>query len=354
MDDSSTFNPSDGRRRIALIWRGDPRAPLSPTRYAERLAPVAAALVAAGFDVDPFAWFDDAADAALERLFGCDGALAWINPLSDGADRRSVDRVLRSAAMRGVWIGAHPDVIDLIGVKDVLYRTQSLGWGTDVDLYSDLSTLALRLPPKLASGPRVLKPLRGNDGQGVVKVDADGQGGRLKVQWAADNSEERTTLENLLSRLAPVFARFGGMVDQAFMAGVSEGMVRCYMCQGRVIGFAEQDPRDTGAGAGRPFAMNSAKTMHPADAEQFVPLRRRMEDDWTPGLRRLLGISPDRLPILWDADFIRRPGSRGAEDLALCEINASCVSPFPPGAPNAIAQAIRARFPLTGWQISRS
>jgi len=44
----------------------------------------------------------------------------------------------------------------------------------------------------------------------------------------------------------------------------------------------------------------------------------------------MLAIETERLPVLWDADFLYRtaPERRGAERFALCEVNASCVSPF--------------------------
>ena len=71
-----------------------------------------------------------------------------------------------------MWVSAHPDTILKMGTKEVLYRTKDLGWGADTDLYRSHEEFALRFPVKLAvAGARVLKPLRGNDGQGVLKVE---------------------------------------------------------------------------------------------------------------------------------------------------------------------------------------
>lgn len=66
-----------------------------------------------------------------------------------------------------------------------------------------------------------------------------------------------------------------------------------------------------------------------------------MEAEWTLGLQRLLDVSSEDLPVLWDADFLR--GANGGEDShVLCEINVSCVVPLAPSAPAALAaEALR-------------
>ena len=59
-----------------------------------------------------------------------------------------------------------------MGVKEVLYRTRHLGWGTDTHLYRSAAEFAAEFPARLrAAGPRVLKHNRGNGGQGVWKVE---------------------------------------------------------------------------------------------------------------------------------------------------------------------------------------
>jgi hypothetical protein len=56
-------------------------------------------------------------------------------------------------------VSAHPDVILKMGPREVLYRTQHLGWGTDTWLYSNPDELLAGLSLLLKSGPRVLKQL---------------------------------------------------------------------------------------------------------------------------------------------------------------------------------------------------
>jgi len=59
-----------------------------------------------------------------------------------------------------------------------------------------------------------------------------------------------------------------------------------------------------------------------------------------PAMQRILDLETDALPVIWDADFLYGPkDSTGQDTFVLCEINISCVWPFPPQATNALADA---------------
>jgi glutathione synthase/RimK-type ligase-like ATP-grasp enzyme len=340
MDERPISSSTHRRPRIAVLWRGDPAARQAPVSYEARLAPVIDALSRAGFAAEGVVWFDDEADALSRRLAECAGVLVWINPLAQGRDRTIVDAVLRRLADAGVWVSTHPDVTARMGTKEVLYATRDLGWGSNTDLYKDEAAFGARFWQHLAAGPRVLKPLRGNDGQGVMKVAADGDA--LIVQHAGDDRVERLARSDLTAYIRNNL-RAGAVIDQAFNDNAAAGMVRCYLSQGTVVGFAEQQPRRAGQGA---FGMNSAKAMHNADVPAFADLRRSMETDWVPAMQKILDLPTERLPALWDADFFYRPQAevpaRGR--FVLCEINVSCVSPFPETAPEAVAAAAKRRL----------
>jgi hypothetical protein len=63
-------------------------------------------------------------------------------------------------------------VILKMGMKEVLYRTKHLNWGTDTHLYRTARAFDEQFPQRLRSaGPRVLKQNRGNGGQGVWKAE---------------------------------------------------------------------------------------------------------------------------------------------------------------------------------------
>src|SRR5690242_8555233 len=151
------------------MWRGNWRDPGQKTNHPERLAALTSALAALGVETRPVIYFDEDIEGARRELLACDGVMVWINPLADGRDRSQVDRLLREVAAAGRWVSTHPDVTAKMGTKEILYTTRSLGWGADTDLYAAHDEFALRFPVRLAvAGARVLKPLRGNDGQGVT------------------------------------------------------------------------------------------------------------------------------------------------------------------------------------------
>ncbi len=62
-------------------------------------------------------------------------------------------------------------------------------------------------------------------------------------------------------------------------------------------------------------------------------------------MRERVGVSRDRLPLLWDCDFFyTAPKSASPHSFVLCEVNVSSVSPFPPSAIPPLVEALRARL----------
>jgi hypothetical protein len=77
-----------------------------------------------------------------------------------------------------------------------------------------------------------------------------------------------------------------------------------------------------------------------ADVPRFADLRRTMEGDWVGQLQRIVGVSTDELPVIWDADFLYGPKTaEGADTYVLCEINASSTFAFPEHAMRGVAEA---------------
>lgn len=336
--------------KIALVFRGDPNA--VPLQYS-RLDPIRDALIELGVEPLPVAFSEETVDDARRALLGCDGVLAWVDPLTDGVDRTRFDALLRDVAAHGVWVSAHPDVILKMGVKEVLVRTKSLGWGTDTHAYDSLEGFRAAFPARLvASGVRVLKQNRGCSNQGVWKVEIEspleriGSDTLVKVLEARESASElRLPLGEFMTRCEVYLTGAGRLIDQPFQSRVGEGLVRCYMSGNKVIGFSEQFSRNRTRDASLPtFGMARDKTMHEETAVQFQALRRRMEDEWVPGLQSLLVISTADLPVLWDADFLYGPKTPDGEDtFVLCEINVSCVTPYPVTAARTIAAAAKER-----------
>lgn len=326
--------------RVALLWRGQPKTHA-------RLQNLFSALSSSGIDAEWVVYTEETHDRVRDAILRCDGTLVWVDPISDGRDRTALDALLREASDQGVWVSAHPDVIQKMGTKEVLYTTRHLGWVSDVGFYRTAAQLMEEFPARLrAYGLRVLKQRRGNGGIGTWKVavpsgaaDITGET-RLRVDEArpgAATEELRLTelLRRLRSHLSPA-----GLIDQPFEPRAAEGMIRCYLVQDRVIGFGRQEPRGDGS-----FGHAREKTMYPASHPVLSGLKDRMEQQWVPGMQRLLAIDATSLPVIWDADFLLGSKTVAGEDThVLCEINVSSVSPFPQFAAADIARAVAARL----------
>jgi hypothetical protein len=330
--------PMTGPQRIAIVWH---RADHDTKQRRRRLDGVFRALEARGAVAEAVVYAEESADAVRERLLGSAAVLVWVNPVTAGHDRTQLDALLRDVAATGVRVSAHPDVVATLGTKAVLHHTRTLGCGSDVQLHRDLATLERTLPSRLAAGACVLKRERGNDGLGVYKVELDATG--VRVEHAHDGAVERLPLSGFLERFAGDLAAGGCVVEQPYLPRVAEGMVRCYVSGGAVAGFAEHLPRGLLPTAGVASGLGHDKVMHGPDAAPFQALRTTLEREWIPGMQRLLGLSTEELPVIWDADFLRGPATSEDDAWVLCEINASCVSPFPSEAAHIIAATTLAR-----------
>jgi hypothetical protein len=339
------------RNRIAILWRGDRDARRSATPQNNRFHRVFEELAALGIDARPAVYADDIVDEMREQLMAVDGVLVWVDPIHEGLTRTVLDRLLREVAASGPWVSAHPDVILKMGVKQVLYRTKQLGWGTDTHLYRTTAEFRDAFPARLRSaGPRVLKQNRGNGGQGVWKVERAGSDSDVRVLHARRGSmPEDMPLADFMTRCEAYLTADGCIVDQPFQPRLPEGMIRCYMGGDKVVGFGHQlikaliPPPPEGPDS--PAAQPGPRIMHGADAAPFQALRTRMETEWTPQMMQVLGIDAASLPIIWDADFLYGPRTASGEDsYVLCEINVSSVFAIPDQAPAAIARLALSRL----------
>src|SRR6516162_4497735 len=262
---------------------------------------------------------------------------------------------MRDVAAWGPWVSAHPDVILTMGVKEILYRTKHLGWGSDTHLYRTIAEFGAAFPVQLeSSGPRVIKQNRGNDGLGVWKVEQiathTGAADTVRVLHAQRGSiPEDLPLQEFMARCEPYFAWGGCIIDQPFQPRLPDGMIRCYMGIDKVVGFGHQlikaliPPPPEGPDS--PAAQPGPRIMHGADAAPFQALRAKMETEWVPQMMEVLGIDVAALPIIWDADFLYGPQIlSGGDSYVLCEINVSSCFAIPDQAPAAIARLVSKRL----------
>jgi len=335
---------------IALLYPGDRAARDRSDPAESRFAALFAAFERAGTPATPAAYHDAFADEVEAQLRGCRLVLVWCNPIEGGRRRDRLDALLRRVADAGVIVSAHPDAILALGTKDVLFETRDLPFGSDVRRIESVEQLVAELPQRLSAGARVLKQYRGHSGIGIWRVelaDPRESKGRIRVRHAQRGSDEAVMdWSGMLSTLAPYFENGCHMIDQPWQPRIVEGMVRAYLVEDGVAGFGHQAVNALYPGAiGQAAPQPGPRLYHDAGLPQFQDLRQRLESRWIEMLRARVGLARDKLPLLWDCDFMF--GERAAnapERYVLCEINVSSVAPFPPSAIGAIVSAAQSRL----------
>lgn len=340
------------RPSVALLYPGDRPMRDRADPAESRFAALFEAFASAGVTAVPVVYNDAFAEEVETQLRDCRLVLAWCNPIEGGRKRDLLDAMLRRVAESGVVVSAHPEAILKLGTKDVLFHTRDLPFGSDVCRIESLKQLEEELPERLRQGPRVLKQYRGHSGIGVWRVelvDPLAAPARLRVRHAQRGSDEEVMeLPALLARLAPYFepANGGHMIDQAWQARLVEGMVRAYLVEDRVEGFGHQPVNALyPAAPGEPAPPPGPRLYHAADLPQFQFLKERLETEWVELLRARVGLPRERLPFLWDCDFMfGEPVADAAEHYVLCEINVSSVAPFPDSAIQPLVLAVQRRL----------
>ena len=337
---------------VALLYPGDramrDRADPAESRFAELFA----ALAEAGVRAEPAIYHDDFADEVEAQLRHAGVVLAWCNPIEGGRRRDRLDALLRRVADAGTVVSAHPDAILKLGTKDVLFDTRDLPFGSDVHRADSIEQLAAELPQRLRDGPRVLKQHRGQSGNGVWRVeyvDRSSFADLVRVRHAQRGAiEELLDMGQLLDLLAPYFepGPGGHMIDQAWQPRLVDGMVRAYLVEDRVAGFGLQAVNALYPARGdAPPPPPGPRLYHDASLASCQGLRRQLESEWVALLRERVGLPRERLPLLWDSDFLfGAPAADGTERFVLCEINVSSVAPFPPSAIAPLVTAVQARL----------
>ena len=328
--------------QLGIVYPGDSEARRLATRENNRFAALFAAFAAHGVDAQPAVYNREQAGELREQLLRLAGALVWVNPIEAGHSRAPLDALLREVADAGVVVSTHPDVILKLGTKDVLVDTREMGWGSDVYRLRTLAQLRSDVGRRLAAGSaRVLKQWRGHSGLGVWRVQASSRDApftvdsQVRARHAQRGSPELSmSFEEFIELMAPYFEDGGHMVEQEWQPRLTEGMVRCYLVENRVAGYGLQAVNALYPSSGSDEAPTPGPRLyHPPTLPHLEGLKRRLESEWVPELRRLFGIGADELPLLWDCDFLHgEPADAGGERHVLCEINVSSVAPFPDSA----------------------
>ena len=331
---------------VALMIDGDVnsnRNALTEEKYKD----LAIAFSSQGFNIESVSYNDIAAGKLSLDLLKFDAVLVWVNPIEQGNNRVKLDALLAEISNKGCFVSTHHEVILKMGTKDVLYKTKNMDWGGDTKMYTSYEDFHNRFYSSLKrSGTRVLKQYRGNGGNGVYKIVYISPN-EVKLTHAIAGSVERNLLfTDLYAEFEPFFLNDGLLIDQEWNKNIANGMVRCYLTGTKVAGFGFQEINALYESNDKTYIPPGKRYYFTENCGLFADLKEIMQNEWVQQLQKTLLIAESMMPVLWDADFfINMPNSKKAnKKYTLCEINVSCVSPFPPSAIKFIVDELKTKI----------
>ena len=333
---------------IALLIFGEPGS----TRNAlteEKYKKLATHFIEKGFEVDSVLYHDTIAGRLAKELAKYKAILVWVNPIEQQSDRKILDALLMKLSTQGCFVSAHPDTILKMGTKEVLYKIRKTEFGGDTKLYHSFDDFKERFLNE-RPGIRILKQYRGNGGDGVFKINTtELKSNKIVITHAKNGDEEKlVNLDGLFKMFESYFSTNSMLIDQQWNPNIVNGMVRCYLSGSKVTGFGFQE-----INALYPITENNPVFKKPSqrfyfseDCGLFSDLRNIMEENWVQELQELTGVRNEMLPVIWDADFfINEINTQNTDKkYSLCEINVSCVSPFPESSIPYIAEEVKKRI----------
>lgn len=333
-------------KSLAFLIFGEPGS----TRNAlteEKYKKLAANFIENGFEVDSVLYHDSISGKLAKDLLKYNAILVWVNPIEQHGDRKILDALLAQLSSQGCFVSAHPGTILKIGTKEILYKVKDTEFGGNVNLYNSFEEFKKHFL-KEVTGIRILKQYRGNGGDGVYKVDATNlKNNKVIVTHAKNGNEEMPmTIDDFFLQFESYFNDGSLLIDQKWNPNIINGMVRCYLSGSRVAGFGYQEINALYPIINGIYKKPGQRFYYTEDCGLFKDLKEVMEKNWVTQLLKLTGLSNEELPVIWDADFfINKVNSENAtEKYSLCEINASCVSPFPESSIPHIVKAVKEKI----------
>jgi hypothetical protein len=288
-----------------------------------------------GTDVKSIIYNNNKAEVLRNELNDLNALLVWVNPIENGEDRTILDQLLLEIGKKGTVVSTHPDVILKIGTKKVLYETREMDWGSDVRIYQTFEEFHKNFLDSLQrSKIRVLKQFRGAGGSGVYKISLlNTDITQVSILHAKRGSmEEHRMIDDMYNQFSIFFENGNPLIDQEWNENVSNGIVRSYMSGNKVVGFGYQEINALYPSQGDPIKPGK-RYYYTEKCGLFKDLKKLLEEKWLDVLSSKYGLDDNNLPIIWDTDFfINDFNAVSDEKYTLCEINVSCVSPFPESA----------------------
>lgn len=335
-------------KQVALMVYGEEHKGLDALN--DEMRALAKTLTENGFTVEPFFYHNSKREQIEKELSEYDVVQVWVNPFVQGNDRRYLDTLLFNIANKGVYVSTHPEVISKIGTKEVLYSTREMDWSSDIRLYSNYDDFTTRFLSSMnRESIRVLKKQRGQSGDGIYKVRLADDNSVIVLPANSPNEEHNFTVDEFHNEFRECFENGGLLIDQPWSHGIVNGMVRCYLTGNKISGFGYQESI-----ALCPYTNEPDSKIRPTSKRfyfseycgLFQDLRNIMESKWIPQLQKIHSISDEMMPLLWDIDLFINDVTSGCPEkkYTLCEINVSCVSPFPPSCVPHIVNGIKEKL----------
>ena len=337
------------KANLAVLVYGDvnsKRNALTEEKYKD----LALAFLAQGSNFESVVYNDQVAEKLSNDLLKYDAVLVWVNPIEQGNGREKLDSLLVKLSDKGCFVSTHPEVILKMGTKDILYKTKDMDWGSDIKIYTSFEDFTKYFRQSLQSfGIRVLKQYRGNGGDGVYKIMAGASAEEVKIIHAKGSGEAIILSWNdFYNQFKSFFSNKGLLIDQEWNNYIVNGMVRCYVTGRKVAGFGYQEINALYDPGGETYIPPGKRYYFTEKCGLFNDLKEIMENKWVPQLMDKLSIADNMMPVIWDADFfINDPNAANAVGkYTLCEINVSCVSPFPASAIKFIVNEVNNRIKI--------
>merc|ERR1711920_175881 len=305
----------------------------------------------AGMSCQPVDYTPDNHDSFFEILKQFQGVIVRVNPgqiKGMGGDQKKFDDAMMVIAA-GVPVWPQPAIMESMGAKDALCCIKEMAFGLpDTVGYYSPEDMQKDFPKTIAFQPRVVKQNRGSAGEGIwiIKLKSGNYCENYCDRYCTDDEMLICTEANdshVEEHTVGEFVEFcingrtdksgewksigtgkyfeggkeagGQMVDQRYLPRIDEGEAR-FMMVGSELYRIEHYVYLGGVGG------EITTTIYGPDAPEYAETKRKLEAD-TPAIMQALGLTMNKLPLLWAADFI--PVDNHPTPLVVGEFNCSCL-----------------------------
>ena len=338
-------------KKVAILLSGNNLDIESISPEKRKLHGLVESLSRENYDVALVAYSDEFVSEVEEYLGTFDIVLVWINPIENNHPRFVLDAMLQRLADEGIVVSTHPAIILKLGTKEVLFSTKNLSWGSETEKYDSAEKFQELIAQNLHKNkPLVVKQWRGNGGNGVWRIEFSKLNSQeeknpyiIALHAQRGSIEKEMTLSDFVGSIQEYFSNEGKVIVQEFFTPIPEGMIRCYMTKNRVVGFGQQYVTTLVRETDSNIKMETNQRVYfPKTKIEYQTLRSLLETEWIPELQKILQLSLEDLPVIWDTDFLyRQAPNAGRSTYVLCEINVSSVYPFPETAVHDIVETIK-------------